>query len=507
MSDRDDPPNDSQDESPDGWKPLLDELERRRGLARAMGGPERLGRLVYGRGRLDARQRLARLFDPGSFVEIGALVGGQDRPADAFIAGFGTVHGRPVAAGAEDFSVLGGSIGSGTMAKRYRVCEIAGRERIPLVTMLEGAGHRLTGDAGGDGRAPNDLLALADLSGEVPTVCLVLGASAGHGALAAPLSDLVIMTEAAAMFTGGPPLVRAATGEDVTAEELGGARMCAEVAGTAHNLAPDDAAAIDLARRYLGHLPPHRGAAAPRHDGPDTAPRPMESILRIVPANARRPYDIHPVLEELVDAESLLEIQPGYGRALVTALAFLGGRSVAILANNPAVRAGAVDSPAAIKAADFIATADAFGLPLVFLADNPGVMAGSKAERDGILKWSGRMFRAQRRARVPKLHVTLRKSFGFGSTTMAQNPFDRQTLSFALPGVTLDAMPAASGGRSARLDDATQARVEERQRSGPWTMAERLVYDDVIDPRELRNALLAGLALLETRRLDAPERR
>jgi acetyl-CoA carboxylase carboxyltransferase component len=165
------------------------------------------------------------------------------------------------------------------------------------------------------------------------------------------------------------------------------------------------------------------------------------------------------------------------------------------VANDPSVRAGAVDSPAAIKAAEFLETAGAFGLPVVFLADNPGVMAGTKAERDGILKWAGRMFVAQRRLRGPKLHVTLRKSFGFGASTMAQNPFDQQTLSLAFPGVTMDAMPAASGGRSARLDEGAQARVEERQRSGPWRMAAGMTYDDVIDPRELRNALIAGLEL------------
>ncbi len=492
MSDGGDPGN--------GWKPLLDELERRQTRARAMGGEERVTRLLHGRGKLDARQRIAQLFDPGTFVEIGALVGGQDIPADALVAGFGKIDGRTALAGAEDFSVLGGSIGLGAMSKRYRICELARQERVPLVFMLDGAGHRLTSSLGGGGRAPNDLLALADLSGQVPMVCLVLGASAGHGALTAPLSDIAIMSEGAAMFTGGPPLVKAATGEDVTKEELGGPEVCAEIAGTVHNVASDDAAAIALARRYLSYFPSSCDEPAPRRSGPDAAPRRLERILELMPANNRRPYRIHPVLEELVDAGSLLEIQPRYGRSLVCALAWLGGRSVAILANNPAVRAGAVDSPAAIKAMDFIATADAFGLPLVFLADNPGVMAGTQAERDGILKWGGKMFKAQRRARVPKLHVTLRKSFGFGATTMAQNPFDHQTLSFAFPGVTMDAMPAQSGGRSAKLDDATQARVEAKQRSGPWGMAAGLAYDDVIDPRELRNALLAGLELLETRR-------
>jgi acetyl-CoA carboxylase carboxyltransferase component len=482
-----------------GWKPLLDELESRQRRAREMGGEERLGRLVYGRGKLDARQRLDRLFDPGTFTEIGALVGGREVPADALVAGFGRIDGRPAAAGAEDFSVLGGSIGRGSMAKRYRLCELAHQERVPLVMMLEGAGHRLTSNLEGGGRMPNDLLALADLSGEVPMVCLVLGASAGHGALTAPLSDFTIMTEGAAMFTGGPPLVKAATGEEVSKAELGGPDVCTREAGTAHNVAPDDAAAIDLARRYLAYFPQCRHQPPPLRDGPDAKPRPLESILERIPPNDRRPYKMHPVLELLVDEGSLLEIQPCYGRSLITALAFLGGRSVAILANDPSVRAGAVDAPAAIKATDFLETIGSFGLPAVFLADNPGVMAGTKSERDGILKWAGKMFKAQRRLRSPKLHVTLRKSFGFGASTMAQNPFDRQTLSLAFPGVTMDAMPAESGGRSSKLDEDTQARVEQNQRGGPWGMAAGLTYDDVIDPRELRNALIAGLELASGR--------
>jgi acetyl-CoA carboxylase carboxyltransferase component len=500
------------DDVPPDWKPLLDELSARKQAAEAMGGPDRLARLVHGRGRLDARQRIAQLFDPGSFTEIGALTGGTQIPADALIAGMGRIEGRPALAGAEDFSVLGGSIGMGSMAKRTRLCELAMRERVPLVMMLDGAGHRLTStlDHGGVGRTPNDLLLLADLRGQVPMVCLVLGGSAGHGALTAPLSDFVVMSENASMFTGGPPLVKAATGEDVTKEELGGARLCTEIAGTAHNVAKDDAAAIALARRYLGYFPPNRFEAPPRREGPDSGKRRLDDILERIPPNDRRPYAMHRVLEVLVDEGSLLEIQPGYGRSLICALAFLGGHAVGIVANDPSVRAGAVDSPAAIKAAEFLETMGAFGFPVVFLADNPGVMAGRKAERDGILKWAGRMFVAQRRLRGPKLHVTLRKSFGFGASTMGQNPYDRQTLSLAFPGVTMDAMPAGSGGRSARLDENTQARVEQRQRSGPWRMAAGMTYDDVIDPRELRNALVAGLELCAGRvasgRPSDPER-
>jgi acetyl-CoA carboxylase carboxyltransferase component len=480
------------------WKEVLEVLERRRAAARAMGGSQRVDRLMTQRGKLDVRTRLALLFDPDSFEELGTLVGGESVPGDALVAGHGLIYGRRVLAAAEDFTVLGGSIGSGSMAKRNRVCELALQERVPLVFMLDGAGHRLT-EAGAVGRAPSDLISLADCSGEIPMVCLVLGASAGHGALTSPLSDFTIMSEKGSMFTGGPPLVKAALGQDVTKEELGGPKVCVEIAGTAHNLAPDDETAIEMARRYLGYMPQNRSDPAPRRDGPDTGRRRIEELLDLVPPDDRKPYKMRKVIERLVDEGSFFEIQPKYGASLITGLAFLGGQSVAIVANDPWVRSGAVDSAAAIKATDFIENADVFNLPLIFLADNPGVLAGTKAEREGILKWGGKMFKAQRRAKVPKLHVTFRKAFGFGSTVMSQNPCDGQTLVVTFPAVTMGAMPAASGGRSAKLDDETQAQVEQVQEAGPWAMAAAMAYDEVIDPREIRNVLLSGLSLASER--------
>lgn len=482
------------------WAPMQAELAARRVRMTAMGGPERIAKYMHERGKLDARQRLAALFDPGSFREIGQLVGTvADIPAEGFVCGLGQVEGRPVFAGAEDFTVLGGSIGSGGTSKRFRIAELALQEKLPLVMMLEGAGHRLTETESGIGRAPNDLLAMADLSGHVPMVCLVLGASAGHGALAAPLSDYVIMSEGAAMFTGGPPLVKAATGEDVTKEELGGARMCAEIAGSAHAVMPDDASAIAHARLYLSYFPSRRGDPLPERRTADVGPRLIEDLVEIMPPSDRKPYDMHEVVERLVDRGTFLEFQPGYGRSLVVGLAFLGGRAVAIVGNNPAVQSGAVDADAAIKATDFLEMVGHYGHPVIFLADNPGVMAGTRAERSGILKWGGKMFRAERRLANPKIHVTLRKSFGFGAVTMAQNPFDKQTLSLSFPGVTMGSMPASSGGRAAKLDAEAQAKAEAAQAAGPYKMADRLVYDDIIDPVELRNRILEGLAMMRTR--------
>ncbi len=480
------------------WKPWLDELDARRTRSKEMGGKDRLEKYVYGRSRMDARARLAALFDKGTFKELGGLVGiEEDIPADAFICGSGLINKKPALAGAEDFTVLGGSIGSGGTAKRYRIAELAKQEKIPLIMILDGSGHRLT-DTGGS-RAPNDLLALADLGGHVPMVCLIMGVSAGHSAITAPLSDFTIMTSYSSMFTGGPPLVEAATGEKVSKEELGGAEICIKTAGTIHNVAETDEDALTMAREYLSYMPQYSGGPLPAQNGKDTGPRLVEEILDILPPNDRTPYDAHKVIDLIVDGGNFFEFQPDYGQPLICGLAFIGGRSTAIIANNPVSLAGALNSQAAIKGAEFCEVIGSFGHPVVFLADNPGVMAGIQAEKEGILRWGGMMFKAQRKMANPKIQITMRKAFGFGAVTMAQNPFDKQTFTFCLPSVNMAAMPAESGGKASSLDAKTQAQVEAEQKAGPYRMANRLGTDDVIDPRELRNAILWGLEISQER--------
>lgn len=479
----------------DEWAPLLADLERRRAAARAMGGPEKLAK-VRDSGRLDARARVAALLDPGTFAELGTLAGDGSTPADAFVAGSGLVDGRPVLVGVEDFTVAGGSIGTAGATKRARLAGLARQERVPLVLVLEGAGHRATNALATHRPAPNDLQALVELAGLVPTAVVVTGPSAGHGALAAPLADHVLLVEGdGSLFTAGPPLVKASTGEVVTKEELGGGAVHAEASGLVHEVAPDARSALRAVRRWLSYLPPNAWAHPPSAPGPDTGERLLERVLDVVPPNPRRPYDMHLLLDELVDAGSLLEIQARHGRSLITALARLGGRPVAVLANQPEVLAGAVDVAAAEKGARFVERAAAFHLPIVQLADNPGVLAGSASERAGILRAAARLFAAQHRARVPKLHVTVRKAFGFGSSVMGQNAFGGQTLSLAFPGAMLGGIPAAVGGATSGADAETREALVANEAAGPWRLAASATYDDVIDPRELRNALLAGLRL------------
>ena len=486
----------------DNWTERLAEFARRQDAARSMGGPERLAK-HHARGRLDARTRIDRLVDPGSFREIGTLVGSADgAPADGLITGVGRLNGRLVAIGAEDFTVLGGSIGPGTAAKRFRIAEIAGNDRVPLVLLLDGAGARATNSTQRHSRSPGDLQKVADLSGRVPTVAAVMGSSAGHGALVAPLMDMTFMVEGGAIFAAGPPLVAVATGEVVDAETLGGAAT--QVAsGVVHNVVPTEDEMFALIRRYLSFLPSSAWEPPPNVSGADCGHRRVDAILDAVPAVGTQPYDMRKVLALVCDEGNWLELQPGFGRSMLTSLARIGGQTVMIVANQPLVKAGAIDADAADKAARMVELADAYRLPLVFLTDNPGVLAGSAAERSGTLRAGARLYAAQRRSTNVKVHVTMRKAFGFGSSAMAMNPFDGQTISYCFPEVRLAAMPGkgASSASGATGEDAKA--LEAADLAGGYRAAQNLSFDEMIDPRDLRNAVLDGLIMGAGRRTVA----
>ncbi len=469
---------------------MLDDLADRRRAAEAMGGPDRVAR-HRSTGKLDARTRVTALCDPGSIVEIGRLVG--DVPADAFVAALGTIDGRPVAVGAEDFTVAGGSIGRGGSAKRYRLAELAGQERMPLVMLLEGAGHRppMPGDPTAM-RTPGDLGAMADLAGVVPLATAVLGPSAGHGALAAPLADFTVMTSDAAIFAAGPPLVKASIGEDVTKEQLGGPDV-ALASGLIDNLAADDDDALDQIRRWLSYLP-SSCHGRPRTLETTDGDRPVPELTDLVPRNPRQAYDMAAVIDVIVDHDSFFAIGDRFGPSMLGGFARMGGRAVAVLANQPRHLAGAIDADAADKATALLGVADAFGLPLILLTDNPGVLAGTAAEKSAILRHAGAMYAAQRRFRHPKFQVTLRKAYGFGSTAMGMNPFDGQTLNLAFPGVTFGAMPARGADDATGADDAGRVALREAELASGYRSAAGLSVDDLIDPSETRSLLLRGLA-------------
>ncbi len=331
----------------------------------------------------------------------------------------------------------------------------------------------------------------------------VLGPSAGHGALSAPLSDFTVMTEAASIFTAGPPLVKASLGEDITKEALGGPEV-ALASGVIHNLADGDAAALGHIRRWLSYLPSsawERPTAVESNDGDRATPE----ILDLVPRNPRRAYDMVGVIDVVVDQGSFFEIQAGFGPSMITGLARLGGQPVAIVANQPLHLAGTIDVDAADKAAHFIQVADSFHLPLIMLTDNPGVLAGSASEKAGILRHAGRMFAAQHLATVPKIQLTLRKAYGFGSTAMGMNPFDNQTLNLAYPGVTFGAMPARGADDATGADADKAAALREAELASGYRSAGGLSVDDIIDPRDTRSVLGMCLSVVRNRAIEGTE--
>jgi acetyl-CoA carboxylase carboxyltransferase component len=474
----------------ESWDEVLDDLARRREASRSMGGDERLQK-HRGAGKLDARARVAYLLDDGSFQELGTLVGGSEAPADAVVMGSGRIDGRPVMVAAEDFTVKAGTISGSANAKRYRVAEIAVNDRVPLIMMLEGAGYRADGKPH-VAPTPTDMLAQARCSGRVPLVTAVLGASAGHGALVAGVSDFTVMSSLASIFTAGPPVVLESMGEEITKEALGGPDVALK-SGLIHNGAEDDREALDLVRTYLGYFPSSAWSYPRRDDGGDVEPRLVPELLDIVPLNGRRAYDMRKVIDVVFDQGSRFEVQSQFGRSLICALCRLGGDPVAVIANQPLVLAGSIDADGAEKAAHFINVADSFHLPLVFLSDNPGVLPGSKSEKEAILRSGARMYAAQACATTPKLEVTLRKAYGFGSMVMGQIPFDGQSAVFAFPGVTMGAMGAAAMSRSRGSDEDEAAMLREMELKASYRTAKSFGIDELIDPRETRNVLLHSL--------------
>ena len=447
------------------------------------------------------RARIDHLLDPGSFFELGTLVGGAEAPADAIVMGSGRIDGRPVMVGAEDFTVLAGTISSSSNAKRYRAAELAVLDRVPLIMMLEGAGFRADGRS--HTRTPTDLIAQARCSGQVPIVTAVLGSSAGHGALVAPMSDFTVMSAHAAVFAAGPPVVYESLGEQVSKEELGGPRVAIS-SGTIHNAAPDDAAALDLVRAYLSYFPSSAWSYPEWYDGDDTAPRPVPELVDLVPRSGTVAYDMRRVLDIVFDAGSAFEVQPSFGSSIITALCRLGGHPVAVVANQPAVLAGSLDAAAADKAAHFITVADSFHLPLILLSDNPGVMPGSVSEQEAILRSGARMYAAQAMAAVPKLALTFRKAYGFGALVMGKGPYDGQSGVFAFPGATGGAMGAAAMSRSRKSDEDEAAVLHRLELEASYRSAEGFGGDELIDPRETRNVLLHSLERALYRRQVAP---
>jgi len=496
--------------------------------SREGGGADRVERHKAA-GKLTARERLEAFFDAGTFTELDPFVthridtfGLDERriPGDGVVTGWGDVDGRPVCAFAQDATVFGGALGEAHAAKIVKVMETARKAGVPIVGLDDSGGARIQEGvqslAGyGDVFYRNVLL-----SGVVPQLSLILGPCAGGAVYSPALTDFVIMASGTGqMFITGPDVVRAVTGEEVTMEALGGAAAHAELSGVSHLTAPNDVEAIRLARRLLSYLPlnnledpPAAPAAAPSESA-------RAELARIVPEDANAPYDVHEVLDRVLDVDSFLEIQPAWASNLVVGFARLGGGAVGVVANNPAVLAGTLDINAATKGARFVRFLDAFNLPILTFVDVPGFLPGIAQEHGGIIRHGAKLLFAYAEASVPMLTVIVRKAYGGAYDVMCSKHLGGD-LNVAWPTAEIAVMGAEGAvnilfrrelEEAAPAErEATRARLTDRYREeflNPYLAAERGYIDDVIDPAETRDRFLRALKVLSTKRDDRPPRK
>jgi acetyl-CoA carboxylase carboxyltransferase component len=473
--------------------------------------PERAAAKLAEQGKLYVRDRLALLFDEGSFVEDGQLANalGTGLPADGVVTGQGLVDGRPALVVANDPTVKAGSWGARTVEKIIRVTERALAEELPVFWFIDSGGARITDQVAmfpgrrGAGRIFHNQVAL---SGKVPQICCLFGPSAAGGAYIPSFCDVVIMVEGnASMYLGSPRMAEMVVGEKVTLEEMGGARMHATVSGCGDNLAQDDADAIEQARLFFSYLP-----TCWREQPPEALAEAPGTALAddCVPEEESVGFDIHGLIDGLVDADSFFEIKPLFAPEVITGLGRIDGRPVGVVANNSAVKGGVLFVDSADKAARFIWLCDAFNVPLLYLADVPGFMIGSEVERQGIIRHGAKMITAVSEATVPQVSVIVRKAYGAGLYAMAGPGFAPDAC-IALPTAKIAVMgPQAAvnavyankiaeiADPEAQAEFVTARRAEYEQDVDLLRLASDLVLDAVIEPSELRAELVRRYAVL-----------
>jgi propionyl-CoA carboxylase beta chain len=494
------------------------ELERRRALAEAMGGPDRVA-AHHAKGRLTARERVALLVDPGSFVELGRLAHSDDpaigerAPADAAVTGVGTVDGRKVAVIANDATVLAGTTGKVGSRKQGQLMSLAARKGFPLVALGDANGGRLPDLLGSDfgGSAGSDegehFLGVRVTADRIPRVTAILGNAYGDPAFWAGASDFVSMAEGCSVALSGPSLISSSIGAATTHEELGGAAMTGRTTGVVSRLEPTEADAIAAIRRFLSYLPSNATRPAPLAPAAPPA-TPGERLLEIVPDRGRRGYDVRKVIDAVVDGDSFFEIHEAFARSIVVGLARVEGQPVGVVASQPKFRGGVLDADAVVKATRFVELCSGFGLPLVILQDLPGVMIGVESERAGIAQKLIALFTAFARSPVPKVTVILRKAFGFGYIALG-GPSMGTDYVVAWPNAEIGFMSAdnavqvvhhkrlrqvlATEGEEAARALAAELEAQTHRAFAPWQAASQSFIHDVIRPQDTRQAVIDGL--------------
>ena len=523
---------------------LVKELEAKRADARKMGGEDKVQR-QHSRGKMDVRQRIDALFDPGTFLEMGIHAADHkiDRspashraPGDGVVTGTGKINGRMIAVVAYDFTVLGGSIGEVAEIKATRLRDLALKSRIPIVWLIDSAGARIHKDSGfkeqasmfaGTGYLFREQV---HMSGVVPQVCAMVGPGAAGTAYIPGLADFVPMVKGtSSMALGGPPLVKAAVGEDIDAEALGGSKVHTRISGVADLEVKTDNDCLQAIRDYLSFFPANHAEPPPRREYASPGCEGLEplspgellsdDILDVLPEESRKPYDMRPLVKMIVDDGDLFEMKPKWAMNLITGFARIGGMPVGVVANNPKYLGGVLDVNSADKAARFVNICDSFNIPLVFLQDVPGFVIGSSVEHAGIIRHGAKMLHAVATATVPKLTVLVRKAYGAGYYVMNGRAYEPDLI-VAWPTAEISVMGpegmvsifarkmlAAMPDEASRTEAKKQMADVIREGINPYLAAGWALIDDIIDPRETRQQLLHALLRSQNKTVERPARK
>jgi acetyl-CoA carboxylase carboxyltransferase component len=504
----------------------LAHLRHMRALALAGGGPERIAQ-QHQRGKLTARERLALLLDEMSFQELGALathsltdfgMAEQRYPGDGLVVGFGKINGRRVAVFAQDFTVLGGSFSEVQAHKICRMQDLALESGIPLIGLNDSGGARIQ-------EGVRSLAAYGEVfvrnvlaSGVIPQISVMLGPCAGGAVYSPALTDFVIMTDmTSSMFITGPEVIRAVTGEEVGAQQLGGPLVHTTTSGVAHFHAADEHAALALTKLLLSYLPQNNAEDPPQVTAYDPANRMDEALNTIVPEDEDQPYDMRQVIAAVCDHESFLEVHAAYAPNALVGFARLDGYAVGFVANQPAYMAGALDIDSSDKIARFVRICDAFNIPIVTLVDCPGYLPGVDQEHGGVIRHGAKVIYAYCEATVPKISIVTRKAIGGAYIALSSKQM-RSDLAYAWPTAQIAVMGATGAVRILRrreLEQATdRAALEEtlvhEYRElffNPYRAADLGQIDEVIEPRETRPRLIRALELLRTKVQQNPPKK
>jgi len=504
----------------------LDLLAQRGAEAEAGGGEARV-RAQHAKGKLSARERLDALLDEGSFVEFDRFVthratdfglAEQKFFGDGVVTGHGRIDGRLVYVFSQDFTVFGGSLSEAFAEKICKIMDLALRNGAPVIGLNDSGGARIQEGVVSLGGYADIFLRNVLASGVVPQISAILGPCAGGAVYSPAITDFTYMVRGTSyMFVTGPNVVKTVTHEDVTMEALGGADTHASVSGVSHFTHDSELACLQAIRELFRFVPSNNLDSPPRGRGTDPRDRRDESLLDVVPDNANKPYDMHEVLRRIVDDGEFYEVQPDFAGNILCGFAHLGGHSIGVVANQPAMLAGVLDINASVKAARFIRFCDAFNIPIVTFEDVPGFLPGVSQEHGGIIKHGAKLLYAYCEATVPKLTVITRKAYG-GAYDVMSSKHIRGDYNLAWPTAEIAVMGPKGAveilfrkeiGESSDAAAATEAKIEEyRQKfAHPYVAASRGYVDDIIDPRDTRPRLIDMLDTLVTKRDRNPPKK